>query len=93
MVISFGNHLNRRLDKVAMPNEVRTDLQSNEIRMAALTPPSSVNAQTAADIRQAIDASFVSSFRLMMWICSALALVSAAVAWRMVPDATGGKAR
>lgn len=93
MVVSFGNHLNRRLDKVAMPNEVRTDLQSNEIRMAALTPPSSVNAQTAADIRQAIVASFVSSFRLMMWICSALALVSAAVAWRMVPHATGGKAR
>ncbi len=88
MVATFGNHLNRRLDSVAMPNEVRTELQSNEIKMAALTPPDTVEPQTAAAIRVAIAASFVSSFRLMMWICFALALVSSAVAWRMIPQAT-----
>ncbi len=68
-LLRFGNHLNRRLEQVAMPNEVRTELQSNEIKMAALTPPSSVEPQTAAAIHEAIVASFVSSFRLMMWIC------------------------
>ena len=87
MVFSFGNHLNRRLENVAMPNEVRTELQSNEIKMADLAPPPSVEPQTAAAIREAIVASFVSSFRLMMWICSALALVSSVVAWRIIPGA------
>ncbi len=85
MVVSFGNHLNRRLHSIDMPNEVRTELQSNEINMAALAPPSSVGTQTAAAIREAIVASFVSSFRLMMWICSALALISAAVTWWLIP--------
>lgn len=87
MVASFGNHLNRRLDHFVLPNDVRTELQSNEIKMAALTPPDMVEPQTAAAIRAAILASFVSSFRLMMGICSVLVLVSAAVAWWMVPGA------
>ncbi len=85
MVLSFGTHLNRRLDTIAMPNEARTELQANEIKMAALTPPSSVEPQSAAAIHEAIVASFVSSFRLMMWICAALALVSSVVAWRIIP--------
>jgi len=86
MVIAFGNHLNRRLSELALPNDVRAELQSNEIKMAALTPPNSVGAQTAAAIREAIISSFVGSFRLMMGICSGLALISAVVAWSMVPE-------
>jgi EmrB/QacA subfamily drug resistance transporter len=85
MVVSFGNHLNRRLDAIVLPNEVRTELRSNEINMAALTPPNTIEPQTAASVREAIVASFVSSFRLMMWLCSALAIMSAATAWRMIP--------
>ena len=84
MVMSFGNHLNRRLDKLPIADDVRSELRSNEIKMAALTPPASVGAESARDIRQAIVTSFISSFRLMMWICSALALVSAAIGWRMI---------
>jgi hypothetical protein len=85
MVMSFGNHLNRRLDKLAIPGEARSELQANEIKMAALMPPATVDAQTATAIRQAIIASFISSFRMMMWICSALVIISAATAWRMIP--------
>ena len=87
MVASFGNHLNRRMDNLGLPNDVRSELQSNEIKMAALTAPSSVGTQTAAAIREAIVTSFVSSYRMMMWICSALALISAAIAWKMIPGA------
>ncbi|MFZ0705666.1 MAG: hypothetical protein WAM71_08705, partial [Candidatus Korobacteraceae bacterium] len=86
MVVAFGSHLNRRLSELALPIDVRAELQSNEIKMAALTPPSSVGAQATAAIREAVISSFIGSFRLMMWICSALALMSAVVAWSMVPD-------
>ncbi len=86
MVVAFGSHLNRRLSEIALPSDVRAELQSNEIKMAALTPPSSVGAQATAAIREAVISSFIGSFRLMMWICSALALMSAVVAWSMVPD-------
>lgn len=85
MVASFSNHLNHRLDGIILADNVRAELQSNEIKMAALTPPDSVDPHTASLIRESIVASFVSSFRLVMWICSVLALISAAIAWRIIP--------
>jgi len=85
MVAQFSNHLNRRLDHLAIPPDVRAELQANAIKMAALSPPESLQPQSASAIHEAIDASFVSSFRLLMCICCGLALVSAATAWRMIP--------
>jgi EmrB/QacA subfamily drug resistance transporter len=85
MVTEFGAHLNRRLANMVVPADVRTSLQSNEIRLAALKPPEGTEPGTAAAIESAIIASFVFAFRLTMWICAALALASAAVAWRTIP--------
>ena len=85
MVTEFGGELNRRLASVAMPSDVRTELQSNQARLAALEPPAGVDAATASAIESAIVASFVFSFRLMMWVCAVLALAGAAVAWRLIP--------
>jgi EmrB/QacA subfamily drug resistance transporter len=85
MVTEFSAHLNRYLANVAMPADVRTSLQSNEIKLAALKPPEGTEPQTAAAIESAIVAAFVFAFRLTMWICVALALASAAVAWRTIP--------
>jgi EmrB/QacA subfamily drug resistance transporter len=85
MVTQFSGHLNRRLGNVAMPAEVQSELRSNEIKLAALKAPDGVEPATAAAIESSIVASFVFSFRLVMWICSALALAGAAVAWRMIP--------
>lgn len=85
MVAEFTDHLNLRLANVAMAAEVRAELQSNETKLAALKPPSGVEPGTAAAIESAIVASFVFTFRRMMWICAALALASAAVAWRFIP--------
>jgi EmrB/QacA subfamily drug resistance transporter len=87
MVASFGEHLSRRLSTVQTPDDIRAQLQSNASRLAALTPPAGVDPATASTLRSSILLSFVSSFRLLMWICAALALVSAAIAWRMIPGA------
>lgn len=85
MVAEFGTHVNRSLATVTMPDTARSELRSNEIKLAALQPPPGVGPATAAAIESSILASFVFSFRLMMGICAALAVASAAVAWRLIP--------
>ena len=85
MVTEFGVHLNRSLANVAMPDEARSELRSNEIKLAALKPPGGVNPAISSTIESSIAAAFIFSFRLMMGICAALAVASAAAAWRMIP--------
>ena len=88
MVAAFSGHLNRLLADITMPADVRVALQANEIKLAALTPPAGLAPGTAAAIESSIAASFLFGFRLLMWICAALGLASAAVAWRMIPHGT-----
>ena len=88
MIAEFSSHLNRRLADVPMPVGTLTELQANETSMAALQPPETVGPGTAAAIHNSVITSFVYSFRLIMWICAALALVSAAIAWRFIPAAS-----
>ncbi len=85
MVTEFSTHMNRSLATVAMPGDARSELRSNEIKLAALKPPGGVEPATAVAIQSAIVAAFVFSFRLMMGICVVLAVASAAVAWWMIP--------
>jgi predicted MFS family arabinose efflux permease len=85
MVASFGKQLNRRLTTVQMPGDVRAELQSNESRLAALTVSEEVGPATANAIKAAISFSFVASFRLVMWLCTAMALVGAVVSWWTIP--------
>ncbi len=85
MATEFSAHLNEALMTIAMPESARYALQSNEIKLGALTPPAGLGSTTAAAIHAAIAASFVSGFRLIMGICAGLAMGSAAVTWRMIP--------
>ncbi len=85
MVVEFSSHLNRRMGTVAIPANVKSELQANETRLAALKPPDGVEPAIEAAVESSIVASFVASFRRMMWICAALAAGSAAVAWRTIP--------
>jgi EmrB/QacA subfamily drug resistance transporter len=85
MIAAFSSQLNRRLTAVQMPADVRAELQSNESRLAALTIPAGVGPATASAVESSIRASFVFSFRLVMWMCAALALISAAIAWDTIP--------
>jgi EmrB/QacA subfamily drug resistance transporter len=85
MVADFSAHLRQELAGVPMPAGVRATLQSSADKLAGLKPPERLDPQTAAAVESSIEASFVSSFRLMMWICAALSLASAGVAWRWIP--------
>jgi len=88
MVTEFSGHLNRNLANIAMPESSRGELRSNEIKLASLKAPAGVEPATAAAIKSSIVASFVFGFRLVMWICAALAVASAAAAWWMIPERT-----
>jgi len=85
MVANFSDHLNRRLEGMAIPADVRGALQSDETKLAALKSPPGIESQTADSIESSIVASFISSFRLMMWICAGLCVASSAVAGRWIP--------
>jgi EmrB/QacA subfamily drug resistance transporter len=58
------------------------EVQSN--KLAAITLPTDVSSQTQMALTNAIDESFVSSFRLVSLICTMLALASALSAWVLV---------
>jgi EmrB/QacA subfamily drug resistance transporter len=87
MVTEFGAQLSRHLAVAEVPQNIRIQLQSNAVKLAALRPPAGISPATAAAIESSVSASFVDSFRLMMWICTALAIISAAIAWRMIQTA------
>ena len=84
MTSAFVLRLNRSLAHLALPSSARVELQSSEVRLAALTVPPELDAQTASAIRISVDRAFVFAFRLVMFICAALSLASAAFAWLMV---------
>ncbi len=88
MVANFGSQLDRRLERTAIPADVRRDLRSNETKLMALKPPPGTDPEVADEVESSIVMSFVSSFRLVMWICAALCLASTMVAWRNIPDET-----
>ena len=86
MVTAFSFYLNRSLLNLAIPAGAMHDLRANEIKLAALEMPASLDSNTAAAVRMAIYQAFIFGFRLIMLFCAGLSVASAAVAWLMIPD-------
>jgi EmrB/QacA subfamily drug resistance transporter len=81
----FNRDLTSRLD--AMPNlsqATRQAVDAQRADLAAARPPEGTAPDTAAAIDAAIDASFVTGFRVAMVIGAVMALLGAAAAWRLV---------
>lgn len=81
---AFSFHLNRSLAALTIPAQAMHELQSNEIRLAALAVPSTVEPTVAATVRASIENAFVFGFRSIMLMCAALSVISAGLAWRMI---------
>jgi MFS family permease len=84
MVSAFSYRLNQSLIRLNLPIDVMQGLQSNEIRLAALAVPPSLDSSAASALRISIDRAFVFGFRTIMLICAGLSVTSAAFAWRMI---------
>jgi EmrB/QacA subfamily drug resistance transporter len=89
MVRAFGSHLNHSLHAMLLPSVVLRELQTNEIKLAALQAPSGLASSTASAINESIRQAFVFGFRIVMLLCTSLSLVSAAVAWQMIRNRDG----
>src|SRR5260221_661290 len=85
---AFNQGLERGLADV--PPQVREEIRGQESKLAAIEIPKRADAKQREAIKQAIDASFVSGFRLVMELGVGLALLSAVCA---LITLNGGSAR
>ncbi len=86
MVSAFGSRLNHSLASLALPLDTLHAVKSEEIKLAGLPLPTSLNPETKAAIAGAIGEAFVFGFRIVMLICAGLSLASAAVAGIVIPN-------
>jgi EmrB/QacA subfamily drug resistance transporter len=87
MVKVFASHLDQSLAKVSVPPDVAQNIRSKQIELAGMELPQGVDANTVETLRSAITSAFLSSFRLIMFLCAALSTASAIVAWRWIAPA------
>ena len=89
MLQAFNQTLDSRLGELDISSEIRLSLDEQRVRLAALEPPPNLSGETREAIEQAVANSFVSGFRVVMWLATGLALASGLSAWVMIE----GKAR
>jgi EmrB/QacA subfamily drug resistance transporter len=88
MVHAFGSRLNHRLAQLSLPPSILQKVQVDEIKLAGLQAPASLDPSTKATIKQSVAEAFVFGFRMIVLICAGLCAASAALAWRMIPGNT-----
>lgn len=84
MLSSFNQHISSRLSVIPLDPQVRQQLDIQRPKLAAIEIPSGIDDRLRTDIRRSINESFVAGFRLVMFIASGLALLSAAIAKLMI---------
>ena len=80
----FTSSLDSDLATLHLSPAVQHLIDAQRIKLAGITIPTNVSGEVQVALKRAIDESFVSSFRLVSLICSALALASALSAWLLV---------
>lgn len=83
-LVTFSGTLQASTDDLALREDSREQLIANSGDLARTQIPDSVSDTDATAVKSAIDTSFVTTFRLMMWIGAALAFLSAILAFIMV---------
>ena len=66
---------------IVIPQEVKTDLLANRVKLAALDIPDRVGEEQATKIRQIVSDAFIFAFRRIMFVCALLAVAASACAW------------
>ncbi|HLY66540.1 MAG TPA: MFS transporter, partial [Chloroflexota bacterium] len=80
VVLAFGHTLDSRLDGLQLPAQVRQSVLDERGKLAAAEVPAGAAPAAAAQIRVAIQDSFVSGFRVAMAIAAGLAVSAGACA-------------
>ena len=82
MVSAFGACFDHALQHLSLPS---ANLCAHETRLAGLQAPANLDPNTKVALANMIRQSFIFGFRIIMLLCTGLALASAAIAWTMVP--------
>ena len=85
LVKAFATHLERSLATLPIAPEAAYEIRGKEIELAGMELPKSLDPSATASVRQAVSESFLSAFRLVLFCCAALAVVSAVISWRFIP--------
>jgi EmrB/QacA subfamily drug resistance transporter len=85
MVKAFSFRLNESLDHFLFPLKVAQELHANQNKLAGMQAPAALDAGMKGAIDGAIAKAFVFGFRIIMLICAGLSLISAGIAWEMIP--------
>jgi len=86
LVKTFATHLERSLPTLPIAPEAAHEIRAKEIDLAGMELPRNLDPNATTIVRKVISESFLSGFRLVLFCCAALAVASAAVAWRFVPE-------
>ncbi|HVB61520.1 MAG TPA: hypothetical protein VNE61_10040, partial [Ktedonobacteraceae bacterium] len=84
MVAVFSSSLDQQLAALPLSTALRQSIDAQRFKLAGITIPTTVNSGTQVAIKTAINSAFVSGFRVVVFICAALALLSALAAWALV---------
>jgi EmrB/QacA subfamily drug resistance transporter len=79
-LVSFSGSLELRATVLNLPAEVRTQLRAEAPKLADAAPPVGLPDDTIAQVKQAIQWSYVDTFRLIAVIAAGLAWLSAIIA-------------
>jgi EmrB/QacA subfamily drug resistance transporter len=77
MFVSFGASLDAHLAETNLPTAAKQQLQGEKILLGAAQAPDGLGAGPRADAERAIDEAFVSGYRVVMLVATAVALTSA----------------
>lgn len=84
MVTTFGSGLDKRLNAISLPVETKTAILSQTSDLVNLKIQDSVSGNEQDAIRQAVRESFVTGFRLVAFLASGLAVLSAIASWILI---------
>ncbi|HKP13689.1 MAG TPA: MFS transporter [Blastocatellia bacterium] len=80
----FARNFDTRLQALNLPVESRAELKAQANRLATISIPEPLEADTKQAVKLAIEESFVRGFRVIVLIAAALALLSALCAWLLI---------
>ncbi len=81
---SFGKSLDRRLEALVIPAQVKQELRHQRAELAAIALPVSLSSDSHSALKRAIAGSFVDGFRVVMLIAAGLAVAGALTAWALI---------
>jgi EmrB/QacA subfamily drug resistance transporter len=84
MLQTFSRSLDRHLSQINISAAVRHSLDNQRINLAAATLPEDLPPSTRADLRQAIEESFVDGFRHVMLLGATLTFSSGMISWLLI---------